>query len=108
MASVEGAPPKSFSCFSSEWGDLLLQTNFLAVRTSLGHPSIKSFSDQTYHLGPKITHREGAPRGVLPYQVVRGLAPKFASEIRVRAPNSAPINPPPPPEGFKTFLLVAL
>ena len=42
MAKGEGAPPKEFSCFSSEWGDLLLQTNFLAVRTSLRHPSTKN------------------------------------------------------------------
>ena len=44
MAKGYGAPPKEFSCFSSEWGDLLLQTNFLAVRTSLGHPSTKILS----------------------------------------------------------------
>ena len=34
---------------------------------------------------------DSAPRGLLTYQVVvgGGLAPKFASEIRVRAPNFA-------------------
>ena len=29
-------PPKVFSRFSSEWGELLFQNNFVAVGTSLG------------------------------------------------------------------------
>ena len=33
--------PKRFSSFSREWGELLFQTKFLAVGTSLGHLSMK-------------------------------------------------------------------
>ena len=49
-----GRPPKGFSIFSREWGELLFQTNFMAVGTSLGHFSMKKFSDWSYHLGPEI------------------------------------------------------
>ena len=55
---------KDFSNFSLEWEELLLQTKFLAVGSSLGHLSRKKFSDQTYHLGSKIRQREDAGAGV--------------------------------------------
>ena len=35
---------KGFSSFSHEWGELLFQTKFLAVGTSLGHLSMKKIS----------------------------------------------------------------
>ena len=52
--------PKSFSSFSREWGELLFQTKFLAVGTSLGDLSMKSFTDWSYHLVPKIGQRKDA------------------------------------------------
>ena len=52
--------PTGFSSFSQEWEDLLFQTKFLAVFSSLGHLSIKKFSDRTNRLHSKITQREGA------------------------------------------------
>ena len=101
MAKGEGAPPKEFfSCFSSEWEELLLQTNFVAVRTSLGHPSEKkAFQIRPTVLALKL-HTGKVLQGGTSIQVVLGLAPKFASEIHFRAPNSASNNPP---EGLKTF-----
>ena len=63
MGGVECHPPASFSSFSREWEKLLFQTKFLAVGSSLGHLSIKNFSDRTYHLGPKIRQREDAGQG---------------------------------------------
>ena len=48
------------SNFSRKWEELFLQTKFLAVGSSLGHLSMKKFLDRTYHLGSKITQREGA------------------------------------------------
>ena len=50
-------PPLStgFSNFSHEWEEL-----FLPVGSSLGHLSMKKFSDWTYGLGSKIRQREGA------------------------------------------------
>ena len=53
-------PPTGFSNFSREWEELFMQTKFLAVASSLGHLSMKNFSDQTYRLGSKIKQREGA------------------------------------------------
>ena len=53
-------PPTDFSSFSREWEELLFQTKFLAVISSLGHLSIKSFSDWTNLLGSKIRQKEGA------------------------------------------------
>ena len=52
--------PKRFSSFSREWGELLFQTKLLAVGTSLGHLSMKKFSDWSYHLVPKVRQREDA------------------------------------------------
>ena len=52
--------PKRFSSFSREWGELLFQTKFLAVGTSLGHLSMKNFSNGRYHLVSKIRQREDA------------------------------------------------
>ena len=49
--------------FSREWEELFLQTKFLAVGSSLGHLSMKKFSDQTYCLGSKIRQREGTGSG---------------------------------------------
>ena len=68
MTKGEGVPPpKEFSCFSSEWGDLLSQTNFLAVHTSLGHPSAKKpFQIRSTVLGLKL-YRGRVLQGVLPY-----------------------------------------
>ena len=40
-----------------------MQTNFLAAGSSLGHLSIKSFSDWTCHLGSKIRQEYGAGGG---------------------------------------------
>ena len=45
---------------SREWEELLFQTKFLAVGTSLGHLSIQNYSDWSWHLGSKIRQREGA------------------------------------------------
>ena len=53
-------PPTGFSNFSQECEELLLRTKFLTVGSSLGHLSMKNFSDRTYRLGPKIRQREGA------------------------------------------------
>ena len=47
-------PPTGFSSFSGEWEELLLETKFLAVASSLGHLSMKKFSHWTYCLGTKI------------------------------------------------------
>ena len=47
-------PPTGFSSFSWEWKELLFQTKFLAVVSSLEHLSMKKISDRTYRLGPKI------------------------------------------------------
>ena len=52
--------PKKFSSFSHEWGELLIQTKFFAVGTSLVHLSMKKFSDWSYHLFPKIRQNEDA------------------------------------------------
>ena len=52
--------PKRFSSFSREGGELLFQTKFLAVGTSLGHLSMKNFSNWSYHLVSKIRQREDA------------------------------------------------
>ena len=43
-------PPTAFSSFSCEWAELLFQTKFLAVASSLGHLSMKTFfgSDLTF------------------------------------------------------------
>ena len=51
--------PTGFSNFSREWEEFL-QTKFLAVASSLGHLSMKKFSDWTFCLGSKIRQREGA------------------------------------------------
>ena len=56
-------PPTGFPNFSREWEELSLQTKFLAVGSSLGHLSIKNFSDRTYRLGSKIRQREGVGGG---------------------------------------------
>ena len=55
--------------FSQEWEELLFQTKFLAVVSSLGHLSIKKFSDRTNRLGSKIRQTEGAggPHGRFSY-----------------------------------------
>ena len=53
-------PQRVFPVFSREWEELLFQTKFLAVGTSLGHLSTKKFSDWSCRLGPKIRKREGA------------------------------------------------
>ena len=53
------ATPEGFSCFSPQWGELLFQTNFLFVGTSLGHMSMEKISDWTYRLCSKIRQREG-------------------------------------------------
>ena len=53
-------PPTGFSKFSQKWEELFVQTKFLPVGSSLGHLSMKNFSDQTCSLGSKIRQREGA------------------------------------------------
>ena len=61
MAKRRDATPKTgFFSFPQEWEELLFQTKLLAVVSSLGHLSIKNFSDRTNRLGSKIKHREGA------------------------------------------------
>ena len=57
-------PPNGFSYFSSDWGELLFRTYFLAVGTSLGHLSMKKFSNPTYRVGPKIRPRDRVGGGV--------------------------------------------
>ena len=52
-----------FSSFSREWEELLLQTKFLAVGSSLGHLSMKKFFRSDPLSCPKIRQREGAGRG---------------------------------------------
>ena len=47
-----------FRSFSLERGELLFQEKLLTVVSSLGHLSIKKFSDQTYRLDSKIRQRE--------------------------------------------------
>ena len=47
----------------SEKGRAFLQIEFLPVGSSLGHLSMKKFSDRTYLLGSKIRQREGAGGG---------------------------------------------
>ena len=59
-------PQTGFSSFSREWEEFLFQTKFLAVVSSLGHLSIKNFSDRTNRLGSKIRQREGAGGGWQP------------------------------------------
>ena len=56
-------PPTGFSNFSQKWEELFLQTKFLPVGSSLGHLSIKKFSNRTYHLGSKFGQREGTEGG---------------------------------------------
>ena len=46
------SPPTVFSSFSQEWEEVFLRTKFLAAGSSLGHLSMKNFSDWTYRLGP--------------------------------------------------------
>ena len=58
--------PKAFSSFSREWGELLLETNFLAVDTSLGHLSMKKFPDCRYRVGPKIEQKRVPGRVATP------------------------------------------
>ena len=48
-----------FFQFFSGMGRVFLQTKFLAAGSSLGHMSMKKFSDRTYRLGSKITQKEG-------------------------------------------------
>ena len=78
MAKGEGAPPESFSCFSSEWEDLLLQTNFSAVRTSSGHPS----TDKPFQIGPTVLalklHTRRVFQGGTSILGSRGLGPKIS------------------------------
>ena len=40
---VDATPPASFSGFSQEWEELLFETKFFAVASSLGHFSIQNF-----------------------------------------------------------------
>ena len=49
---MDAAPNRFFQFFSG--------IKLLAVTSSLGHLSIKNFSDRTYRLGSKIRQREGA------------------------------------------------
>ena len=49
--------PTGFSNFYREWEEVFLQTKFLAVALSLGHLSMKKFSDRTYRLASKISHQ---------------------------------------------------
>ena len=56
-------PPNRFLQFFSGMGRAFLQTKFLAVGSSLGHLSMKMFSDRTYRLGSKIRQREAAGGG---------------------------------------------
>ena len=53
-------PPNRFVQFFQKWEELFLQTKLLSVGHSLGHLSMKKFSDQTYCLGSKIRQKEGA------------------------------------------------
>ena len=55
--------PSRFFQFFSEMGRAFLQTKFLPVGSSLGHLSMKKFSDLTFHLGSKLRQREDAGRG---------------------------------------------
>ena len=55
---VDATLPTSFSRFSQEWEELLFQTKFLAVVSSLGHLFIKKFSDRTNRLHSKTRQRE--------------------------------------------------
>ena len=48
-------PPTGFPNFSREWKELLLQTKFLAVGSSLEHLSMKKFLDRSYRLGSNET-----------------------------------------------------
>ena len=52
--------------FSPDWAELLFQTNFLTVGTSLGRLSMKIFLDRTYRFDRKLDKgkREGAGGGV--------------------------------------------
>ena len=43
-----------------QMGQLLFQTNFLAVDISLGYLSMKNFLDRTNQVSPKIRQRERA------------------------------------------------
>ena len=61
-----GATPNRFFQFSQEWEELLFQTNFLAVVSSLGYFPLKNFSDRTCCLCSKIRQREGAGGGNRP------------------------------------------
>ena len=64
MAKGGGCHPQTgFSNFSQKWEELFRQTKFLPVGSSLGHLSMKIFSDRTYRLGSKIRQREGAGEG---------------------------------------------
>ena len=56
---LDATPSSGFPDFSREQEELLLQTKFLAVGSSLGHLSMKKFSDRTCHLGSKIRQKEG-------------------------------------------------
>ena len=54
-------PPPKGSCFSLQWGELLFQTNFIFVGTSLGHLSMQKI----FQMGPtdfalKLGQKEGA------------------------------------------------
>ena len=51
-------PPTGFFKFFSEMGRAILETKLLLVGSSLGHLSMKNFSDRTYRLGSKIRQRE--------------------------------------------------
>ena len=56
-------PPNRFFQFFSEMGRAFLHIKFLPVGSSLGHLSMKNFSDRTCRLGSKIRHRVGAGGG---------------------------------------------
>ena len=62
-----GCHPQQFFRFSQKWEELFMQTEFFSVGSSLGHLSMKKFSDRTFRLGSKIRQREGAGEQKLTY-----------------------------------------
>ena len=59
-------PAKAFPVFLLNGESFYSKQIFLAVGSSLGHLSMKIFSDLSYCLGPKVRQREGAGGGPLP------------------------------------------